>query len=78
MRVIGADDLPPDARVIVNGVQRARPELVVKPTLVQLDPPRLDLGLGAPTTAPATTAPATTAPATTAPATTRPASIVSR
>lgn len=37
--------LAPDVRVVVNGLQRARPGMVVKPTETQLAPPKLEIGI---------------------------------
>jgi RND family efflux transporter MFP subunit len=57
--------LAPDARVVVNGLQRARPGLVVKPAESTLQPPNLEIGIDLnssatqPTTSPAAQ-PATT------------------
>lgn len=40
------DGLSPDARVVVNGLQKARPGVVVKPVDSTLREPKIDLGLG--------------------------------
>ncbi len=64
--------LAPETRVVVNGLQRARPGIVVKPSETTLPPPSLEIGIdtGGAATQPApspTTAPATqptTAPST--------------
>lgn len=53
--------LPTDSRVVINGVQRARPGMTVKPTEVTLPEPNLQMDVG-PTTQPATRP--TTTPAT--------------
>lgn len=37
--------LAPDARVVVNGIQRARPGIVVKPTETTLKPPQPEVGI---------------------------------
>jgi RND family efflux transporter MFP subunit len=56
--------LPAEVQVVVNGLQRARPGMPVKPTLITLPDPHIELGVTAtqPTTA-KTTSP-TTAPTT--------------
>src|SRR3712207_8359760 len=44
MRII-TDGLAPDARVVVNGLQRARPGVAVNPVETTLQEPNLDLGI---------------------------------
>jgi membrane fusion protein, multidrug efflux system len=46
--------LPEGTRIVINGLQRARPGAIVNPTLVDLPEPKLDLGLDPAATQPAT------------------------
>lgn len=68
--------LPPDARVVVNGLQRARPGMAVKPTDTTLNPPKLEIGINENTPAAQkalalqTVGPSSTTQPTTAPAAT--------
>lgn len=51
--------LPPNTHVVVNGLQRARPGVTVKATLVTLPEPKLELGVGGGATTQPTSQPAT-------------------
>jgi RND family efflux transporter MFP subunit len=66
LRVV-LDGLSTSDRIIVNGLQRARPGVVVKPTLQEIEPPRAPSTPSPPPVAPPTNQPAGAAPSPGAP-----------